>query len=253
MHPKHGRLQFGLYVLDLGSRQLLREGAPVHLAPKTWELLHVLAGSGGRVVEKEEILERVWAGVTVEEGNLTQHISLLRKALGDGYIETVPKAGYRFLAPVRALPPAEIRVKRQVGVWALAGLVLSVAGWFWMDREPGQERMWVALFADEAGVGRGEVEEAIAREVASFRRYRVERGTGGDGLACRGRIRLAGERWAIDVEVGEGGKTVWSRTVLFVAGDVAEGAREAARSVHCYLHKREHVDGSRAQCPVENF
>jgi DNA-binding winged helix-turn-helix (wHTH) protein len=253
MHPNHGRLQFGLYVLDLESRQLLREGVPVHLAPKTWELLHLLAESGGRVVEKGEILERVWAGVTVEEGNLTQHISLLRKALGDGYIETVPKAGYRFLVPVRAVPAGEIRVKRRTGAWALVGLVLSVAGWLWADRVSGQETIWVAPFTDETGASRGQVEEAIAREVASFRKYRVERGTGGSGLVCRGRVRVAGQRWAIDVEMGEGKQTVWSRTVLFATGNLAEGAQEAGRSVHCYLHRREHVNGSESQCPVENF
>ncbi len=253
MHPNHGRLQFGLYVLDLESRQLLREGAPVHLAPKTWELLHVLAGSGGRVVEKDEILERVWAGVTVEEGNLTQHISLLRKALGDGYIETVPKAGYRFLAPVRALPAAEIRVKRRVGAWVLGGLVLSLTGWLWMGRAPGAETIWVAPFADEAGIGRGQVGAALGGVGATCGGYGGVGGAGGCGLGCGGRIGVAGERWVIDVEVGEGGKPVWSRTVVFGAGDLAEGAREAARSVHCYLHKREHVDGSSAQCPVENF
>lgn len=96
---------FGDFQLDPSQRLLLWNGNPVQLTPKAFELLVALVERGGRLVEKEELLETVWPGVTVEEGNLTVMVSHLRKVLGDDrgrheYIETVSKHGYRFVAPV---------------------------------------------------------------------------------------------------------------------------------------------------------
>jgi len=78
----------------------------VPLAPKAFELLLFLVQNPGRLLSKEQIMQALWAGSFVEEANLTVSISLLRRILGekDGnvrYIETVPKKGYRFIAPVR--------------------------------------------------------------------------------------------------------------------------------------------------------
>jgi Tol biopolymer transport system component/DNA-binding winged helix-turn-helix (wHTH) protein len=100
--------EFGPYRLLPGERLLLREGQPIALTPKAFELLVVLVERGGRVVEKDELLSEVWAGTIVEESNIAQNVFALRRALGlkeDGrqYIETVPKRGYRFLAGVRVL------------------------------------------------------------------------------------------------------------------------------------------------------
>lgn len=88
------------------KRRLLREGAIVPLTPKAFDTLLVLIENCGRVVEKTDLMERVWPGVSVEENNLTQNISALRKALGEKreepqYILTVPGSGYRFIADVR--------------------------------------------------------------------------------------------------------------------------------------------------------
>src|SRR5256885_4507863 len=96
---------FGSYRLDDVERVLLREGQPVMLPPKDLETLLVLVERAGRIVEKEELLEKVWPGVFVEEGNLARHIFNLRQVLGDSpdgrkYIETIPKRGYRFVAAV---------------------------------------------------------------------------------------------------------------------------------------------------------
>ncbi|HEX8071824.1 MAG TPA: winged helix-turn-helix domain-containing protein [Pyrinomonadaceae bacterium] len=105
--------EFNSYRLDVHERLLLRDGAPVQLTPKAFELLVALVARGGRLVTKEELFQEVWAGNFVEEGNLTQNIYTLRKVLGEGapeqtFIETVPKQGYRFVAPVRVVtPPAE--------------------------------------------------------------------------------------------------------------------------------------------------
>jgi TolB-like protein/DNA-binding winged helix-turn-helix (wHTH) protein/tetratricopeptide (TPR) repeat protein len=94
---------FGSYRLDGAERALLRNGQPVALPPKDLETLLVLVERAGHIVNKEELLERVWPGVFVEEGNLARHIFNLRQVLGDGpdglkYIETIPKRGYRFIA-----------------------------------------------------------------------------------------------------------------------------------------------------------
>src|SRR5690349_2535834 len=106
-----GLYAFGCYRLDPESRVLTRSGEPVPLPPKTFDLLVLLASSGGRLLTRPELMHALWADATVEEGNLSFQISALRKALGeDGWIENVPKHGYRFHAPVQreaaAITPA---------------------------------------------------------------------------------------------------------------------------------------------------
>src|SRR6185369_9880918 len=80
-----------------------REGEVVPLTPKVFDILLTLVENSGQVVSKEDLMKRVWPSTFVEEGNLTQNISLLRKALGETpggvqFIETVPRRGYRFVA-----------------------------------------------------------------------------------------------------------------------------------------------------------
>src|SRR6185436_8439748 len=98
--------EFGPFRLEPSKRRLLRDGEPVRLTPKAFDLLLVLVEESGRTVEKNELLERVWAGTFVEENNLNQNITALRKSLGDSrqesqYIATIPGVGYRFVAEVR--------------------------------------------------------------------------------------------------------------------------------------------------------
>ncbi len=100
--------EFGLFRLNPAERLLLREQVPVRLPPKAFDALVLLVANPGHLLEKEELLKNVWPGTFVEESNLAQHISILRKALQDGeggfqYIETVPRRGYRFIAEVREL------------------------------------------------------------------------------------------------------------------------------------------------------
>lgn len=101
--------EFGPFRLEAGTRSLFREGEFVSLQPKAAEMLFALVESAGRVVTKEQLMERVWTGVVVEEGAISNNISALRKLLdpafeGEGPIATVARRGYRFTAPVRALP-----------------------------------------------------------------------------------------------------------------------------------------------------
>lgn len=98
--------EFGPFRLDATERVLLQDGHLISLPPKDLETLLVLVQESGHIVEKDELLEKVWPGTFVEEGNLARHVSNLRRALGDAadgqrYIATVPKRGYRFVAPVK--------------------------------------------------------------------------------------------------------------------------------------------------------
>jgi TolB-like protein/DNA-binding winged helix-turn-helix (wHTH) protein/Tfp pilus assembly protein PilF len=104
----NGLYEFGAFRLDARERLLVRDGAPVPLTPKAFDLLLALVERHGRLVGKEELFQAIWPDSYVEESNLSSYIAPIRKALGDGsngerYIETIPKSGYRFVADVRIL------------------------------------------------------------------------------------------------------------------------------------------------------
>jgi DNA-binding winged helix-turn-helix (wHTH) protein len=103
------RFTFGPFSLDPEARVLLHENQPLPVGGKTLDTLLFLVQNRGRLVDKDELLSRIWAGSVVEEANLTQSISAVRKILGDSpkdhrFIATVAGRGYQFVAPV-----AEIR------------------------------------------------------------------------------------------------------------------------------------------------
>lgn len=98
--------EFGPFRLDAEERVLLRGPDLVPLTPKVFDILLALVERGGHIVEKDDLMKRVWPDSFVEEGNLTQNVSLLRKALGESpggpqFIETVSRRGYRFVATIR--------------------------------------------------------------------------------------------------------------------------------------------------------
>ena len=161
MKSKH-LYRFGSYCLDPAERVLLREDQPVILPPKDLETLLVLVEKAGHIVEKEELLQKVWPGVFVEEGNLSRRIFNLRQVLGDApdrreYIETIPRRGYRFVAAVQqdGDEPAEaIAVPSQkrtlwLGLLALF-VVLAVTAYLVSRRfrpkaNPSPERVMLAV------------------------------------------------------------------------------------------------------------
>jgi TolB-like protein/DNA-binding winged helix-turn-helix (wHTH) protein/Tfp pilus assembly protein PilF len=105
--PRDRVLELGEFRVDVAGRSLSRGGELVSLPPKAVETLILLAENQGKTVLKEELMEAVWPGTFVEEGSLTQNISILRKALGDPqWIKTVPKRGYCFVGPVRVATDA---------------------------------------------------------------------------------------------------------------------------------------------------
>jgi TolB-like protein/DNA-binding winged helix-turn-helix (wHTH) protein/Flp pilus assembly protein TadD len=155
---------FGPFRLDPPERVLLRDGQAIPLPPKAYDVLVTLVTRAGHLVTKEELLKEVWAGTFVEEANLSYTVSILRKVLGDDsepwrYIETVPKRGYRFRAPIvltqsgpmspmsapvtaerlplRNLPRGWRIAGAVVGAFALLALII----WQIAKREPGQPRI----------------------------------------------------------------------------------------------------------------
>jgi DNA-binding winged helix-turn-helix (wHTH) protein/TolB-like protein/Tfp pilus assembly protein PilF len=97
--------EFGRFRVKADERVLRRGDELVSLTPKAFDILLTLLENAGRIVNKNDLMKKVWPNTFVEEGNLTQNVSLLRKALGESatgpqFIETVPRRGYRFVAPV---------------------------------------------------------------------------------------------------------------------------------------------------------
>lgn len=153
--------EFGPFRFDLTERVLFRDDQPLNLTPKATDLLLALVERRGRLVEKEELIGIVWPETTVEESNLTHHISVLRKTLGENengqkFIETIPRRGYRFVGEVkeingvivqseiaaiphlvetlRATPDTQPQTNRRIRVVAFVGLAtlfvfLGIGSW----------------------------------------------------------------------------------------------------------------------------
>ncbi|HKS10101.1 MAG TPA: alpha/beta fold hydrolase [Pyrinomonadaceae bacterium] len=101
---------FGVFRVDPVERLLFKEDREVALTPKVFDTLLVLLENCSHVLTKQELMRKVWADSFVEENNLAQNISTLRKALGGDYIQTVPKRGYRFVGDVRTSEQVKSRV-----------------------------------------------------------------------------------------------------------------------------------------------
>jgi DNA-binding winged helix-turn-helix (wHTH) protein/TolB-like protein len=152
---------FGPFVLDPREHRLLRNGAPVGATPKVLDTLLVLIEQRGRLVDKQELMKRVWPDAFVQDAALARHISDLRRILGEParggqYIETVPTRGYRFIADVRSvdydsapLDPAlaaesvhpsaaPVLTRRRPLTWAaaFAALIAVVTGVAWSLNRP---------------------------------------------------------------------------------------------------------------------
>lgn len=128
------RLRFGDFVLDFERRQLLRGAQPVEMSPKAFQLLSLLVKKRPRALGKDEILESLWPGTFVSEGNLASLVNEIRHALGEkgrdsGSIRTVHGFGYAFGREAMAEPEEEVRVRavapRHRLVWGQRVILLS--------------------------------------------------------------------------------------------------------------------------------
>ena len=122
--------EFGPYLLDGAKRRLLRAGEEVALTPKEFETLLVLARRRGELVGRDELLDAVWADTNVEPGNLSVHVSSLRKKLGEAgdgqeYIQTVPRRGYRFGVSVREVEDFDLVVRKRTRTHVITREVLE--------------------------------------------------------------------------------------------------------------------------------
>lgn len=154
--------EFGDYRLDPLSRVVSLRDRPLPLAPKSFDLLRLMVERRGRLLERNELIRELWPDTIVEEANLTFQVSTLRKALGeDGskWIETVPKHGYRFTAPVRevreataapeaaevreaaplAAPAPRPRPIRIFVIVAAAAALLTALAWVWRAPSDGPQ------------------------------------------------------------------------------------------------------------------
>src|SRR3990170_1932397 len=141
-----GSFRFERFTLDPRDRQLTRDGVPAELNARYLDALALLVREAGRLVSKDRFLDEVWRGVPVTDEALTQCIATLRRQLGDEaarprFIETVPKHGYRFIAPVEwsgadarpaaanaALDPAWREFLTLAGAGTLGGGVAGLVG-----------------------------------------------------------------------------------------------------------------------------
>ncbi len=123
--PQPGHYRFGSFTLDARERRLLRDGVAIPLKPRAFDTLLYLVERAGHLVTKEELIASLWPDAVVEESNLAKNVWLIRRALGGGgadgetaagsaagtdgetrFVETVPRTGYRFIAPVERLGAA---------------------------------------------------------------------------------------------------------------------------------------------------
>ena len=129
---------FGAFQIDRLNHVLLRNGETIPLKPKVFDTLLLLVENRERVMDKDEMLRQLWPDTVVEESNLSQNVYLLRKVLGESYIETMPKRGYRFVASVNEVaamsadqPRPAVNIRRQLlrrpVLFIIAGLLLLFA------------------------------------------------------------------------------------------------------------------------------
>jgi TolB-like protein/DNA-binding winged helix-turn-helix (wHTH) protein len=164
---------FGQFALDSKRRTLSRAGSPVPLTAKAFDVLLFLVQNPNRLITKEELLKAVWGDTFVEEGNLTQYISLLRKALGDAseharLIVTIARKGYQFTADVTGAEasesvlavPADQPVPRAprhgqkaaaAGAFAVLLVIVSAASWGRVGSAtpPGSHKIMLAVLPFE--------------------------------------------------------------------------------------------------------
>jgi DNA-binding winged helix-turn-helix (wHTH) protein/TolB-like protein len=274
--------RFGPFLLVPAERLLLRDGEPVGLAGKPFDLLVALVSQAGHLLTKDELLQRVWPGLVVEEVNLTVNMSAIRKALARSpddadWIETVPRQGYRFRGPVEVddvatlqQPAPRKRTVRQHARLALGAAALVLAawlGWLTLQRPAPFPAVAVMPFAADtpanAYLADGIAEEAInaLTRAASLRvapRASAFRLRGADPLEAGRRLDAAavvtgslardGERLTLQVELVDVGRAaqVWGSRYEVGLAELPQLQRRVVEDLARSLHVRP-AEGNEAK------
>lgn len=192
-----------------GERRVLVDDKPAALGARAFDLLLVLIEHRDRVVSKDELLERVWPGVEVEENNLTVQISALRKLLGSGAIATVTGRGYRFALGVQAqpsLPPQTTASAPTIAVLAFDNLSNDADLQFFSD---GVSEEIIHRLSRIPGVG-------VISRTSSFQFRGADKATAAERLRCTylldGSIQRAAGRVRVRAQLMDAasGRTHWS-------------------------------------------
>ena len=168
-NPPDFLYEFGDYRLEVAEARLLRNGTPVPLPPRTFEVLTLLVRRSGTLVDRDTLMRELWPDSFVEEANIARHIWTLRQAFGgDRYIETVPKRGYRFTPAVRAMavpaPPPSAR-----------GTTLRVMVLPFRMLNPDSDFEFLSFsLADAVAASLGAVDAAIVRSTLVAARFAAE-------------------------------------------------------------------------------
>ncbi|MGH9760243.1 MAG: winged helix-turn-helix domain-containing protein, partial [Blastocatellia bacterium] len=175
--------EFGPFQLDTVKRLLTKDGAPVPLTPKAFDILIALIEEPGKTVDKDLLIRKVWQDCIVEEGNLTFNIHKLRRALGEGpkehnYILTVPGKGYRFVANVRELLPVTAPFSPGAPVHGngkLPASPTSLAVLPFRSSENIEEGGYLGVSLADALITRlGHLKQVVVRPTSAVRRYATE-------------------------------------------------------------------------------
>lgn len=154
-------LVFGDHRIDFRAGELIRDGSPIPLRPKTWSVLLHLVERPGALVSRDELLDAVWPGIAVTPDTLTKSISELRLALGDDakaprFIVTVPRRGFRFLPAVGGADPLRAGASRSfVG---RVGELSQLADAF---RRAGNGERQIVFITGPAGIGKTTLVESL--------------------------------------------------------------------------------------------
>jgi TolB-like protein len=227
--------EFEDFRVEVDKRLLFRQGKPVHLTPKAFDTLLLLVQRKGEVISKDDLMREVWPDTAVEENNLNQNISTLRRILGENrgenrYIATVPGQGYRFV------PAVESSGFTQINAEPVTVAVLPFAN---LSSDPDSE-----FFAD--GITE-EIINALAqirnlRVVArtsafSFKGKQVDLRTVGAtlnaGTLIEGSVRKSGDRVRIVAQLinAADGYHIWSERYDRQLQDIFQVQDEIARTI----------------------